>query len=357
MKETKKVRIHQEYKAQKSYEPTWDSDEICTIAESGRALTWYNENKNDNDASKYLKCDASLARRHITYAWVERMISRGFKFNEKSMETYYEMREAFQAELQELRSQAAKKTKGSTNVVSIQERVQQKVDEFIGELEGMVDEYGIRGNAKECNPYQWMVDNDVKPMHASKIIEHFRKSVQEVVIAEEGSDPEISEGYEGYTKGRLRNIIFLIGKIIKDAERISDNQKVARKPRKKKAVPVEKKVAGLKFKERDDAFKIQSVNPVKIPGAMQLWVFNTKTRKLGVYIAEDTVGLVVKGSSIQNYKYTESICKTLRKPNDMLPKVLSAGKVALRKLMGEINSKGAEMNGRINKDIVLLRVE
>jgi hypothetical protein len=36
---------------------------------------------------------------------------------------------------------------------------------------------------------------------------------------------------------------------------------------------------------------------------------------------------------------------------------LSAGKVALRKLMGEINSKGAEMNGRINKDIVLLRVE
>jgi hypothetical protein len=221
----------------------------------------------------------------------------------------------------------------------------------------MVDEYGIRGNAKECNPYQWMVDNDVKPMHASKIIEHFRKSVQEVVIAEEGSDVEISEGYEGYTKGRLRNIIFLIGKIIKDAERISDNQKVARKPRKKKAVPVEKKVAGLKFKERDDDFKIQSANPVKIPGAMQLWVFNTKTRKLGVYVAQDGVGLIVRGSSIQNYKTAESISKTLRKPNDILPKVLSSGKVALRKLMGEINSKGAELNGRINKDIVLLRVE
>jgi hypothetical protein len=86
-------------------------------------------------------------------------------------------------------------------------------------------------------------------------------------------------------------------------------------------------------------------------------VFNTKTRKLGVYVAQDGVGLIVRGSSIQNYKTAESISKTLRKPNDILPKVLSSGKVALRKLMGEINSKGAELNGRINKDIVLLRVE
>jgi hypothetical protein len=100
-----------------------------------------------------------------------------------------------------------------------------------------------------------------------------------------------------------------------------------------------------------------SVNPIKIIGANQLWVYNVKTRKLGVYIAADAAGLSVKGSSIENYKYKESISKTLRKPKEILTRVLSGGKVVLRKVMDEINSKPAELNGRINGDSILLRVE
>jgi hypothetical protein len=67
--------------------------------------------------------------------------------------------------------------------------------------------------------------------------------------------------------------------------------------------------------------------------------------------------LDVKGSAIQNYKYNESICKTLRKPKDVLSKVLDGGKIVLRKVMSQINAKESELNGRINKDTILLRVE
>ncbi len=89
----------------------------------------------------------------------------------------------------------------------------------------------------------------------------------------------------------------------------------------------------------------------------KLWIYNVKNRRLGVYVANDEAGLAVKGSTIENYKYSESISKTLRKPKDVLSRVLDGGKVVLRKVMGEINSKPSELNGRINKDTILLRVE
>ena len=355
MKATKKVKFQQEYKAKKFFEPSWDSDEICSSSDIGRTLSWYHEHKSETDASKYLKCDVQIARRHITYAWVERMVSRGFKLNEKSTETLNNMRESFNEEMIRIKESQKKAIQKTQNVISIQERVQTKTNEMIGELEGFVDEYGIRGSAKDVNPYQWMVDNEVKAMHASKIAEHFKKNINELFEAEAGNDPELVEGYSGYSKTRIRNIILCISKIIKDAERIAENQKVARKPRKKKPIPVEKQVSKLNYKERDDEFKIQSVNPSKIPGSSQVWVFNTKTRKLGVYQALDASGISVKGSSLIGYS-TDSIEKKLRKPEDVLQKVVTGGKLILRKLMPDINSKSYELSGRINKDVVILRV-
>ena len=40
----------------------------------------------------------------------------------------------------------------------------------------------------------------------------------------------------------------------------------------------------------------------------------------------------------------------------MLPEVLKAGKIALRNILSGIATKETLLNGRINKDIVLLRV-
>ena len=48
--------------------------------------------------------------------------------------------------------------------------------------------------------------------------------------------------------------------------------------------------------------------------------------------------------------------KSIRKPNDVLPRVLSGGKRILNKILHEVTSKGYEPNGRINGDTILLRV-
>jgi hypothetical protein len=231
-----------------------------------------------------------------------------------------------------------------------------KVDQFIMELEGKFDEVWHKSSGEEFVAYTWMVENEVKPMHASKIAEYFRKRAAEWIAIIESKDEYVRESYPRPRKEMIEGAKFFAA-VAADAEKLSSNKNAARKPRKKKPVSFEKKVARLKYKKDDTENKLVSIDPVKIMGAQQLWVYNTKTRKLGLYIAKDEAGLAVKGSAIDNYKYSESISKTLRKPKEVLSRVLDGGKVVLRKVMGEINAKPSELNGRINKDTILLRVE
>ena len=98
------------------------------------------------------------------------------------------------------------------------------------------------------------------------------------------------------------------------------------------------------------------MKPTDIIGVMQLWVYNTKTRKLGVYHAEDAGGLTVKGSSILNFAESKSVQKKLRKPEVTLPDVLTGGKVFLRNVIDTIKAVESNLNGRINADTILLRI-
>jgi hypothetical protein len=77
---------------------------------------------------------------------------------------------------------------------------------------------------------------------------------------------------------------------------------------------------------------------------------------LGKYVAADFSDLGVKGASITGYDETKSVQKTLRKPEEQLKAFKAAGKVALRKFLEDINSVDAKMNGRLNEEIVLLKV-
>jgi len=66
--------------------------------------------------------------------------------------------------------------------------------------------------------------------------------------------------------------------------------------------------------------------------------------------------LSVKGTTIIGFDENLSIQKTLREPADQLKEFKSAGKVALRKFLDEINTTDIKLNGRCNPDTVLLKV-
>jgi hypothetical protein len=67
--------------------------------------------------------------------------------------------------------------------------------------------------------------------------------------------------------------------------------------------------------------------------------------------------LSVKGTGIIGFDEHQSVCKTLRKPDEKLKEFKAASKVQLRKFLDSINATDTKMNGRLNEETILLRAQ
>lgn len=239
-------------------------------------------------------------------------------------------------------------------VISIQERVANRANDLIAEIEVQLDNYYRDGTM--FKPSDWMAKHEVKPAIAQRIAEYYKPLYSEVFDAYNGKDDQLKEGYASWRKPKLRLYVEFIKSIISAAETRATVAKAVRKPRKKKEKTPVQLVSKLKYKVKDDEYKLASVDPKQIVGCNQLWVFNTKYRTLAVYNAMGPAGLNVKGSTLTGFDEKTSIVKKLRKPTEQVNKLLDGGKVVLRKFMDEIKCKPKEANGRINTDTILLRI-
>ena len=148
---------------------------------------------------------------------------------------------------------------------------------------------------------------------------------KEIALAVEGKDEDIKEGYKHRNKKQLNALLTFYKEIESACEMLMEEAKVTRKPRAKKVVPKDKLVEKLKYMKVFEPLKLVSINPTDILGCKELWIYNTKTRKLGKYIADEMVGPIgIKGSSLIGFDEHKSIQKTIRKPEEKL-KVIEQG--------------------------------
>lgn len=171
-----------------------------------------------------------------------------------------------------------------------------------------------------------------------------------------GGDPYLKEAYSNYKKKDLIELMNFLKSVVEEAQAYAAVKKANRAPRTKKAVPPGVQIRKLKYLKKFDELGLESVSPVDIVGAQQLWVYNTKYRKLGVYKSDTRQGLSVKGTTIQGYVPEESIQKTLRKPKAVIESVIEGGKITLRRVLESVKGKEYPMNGRINEFVLLLRI-
>jgi hypothetical protein len=131
--------------------------------------------------------------------------------------------------------------------------------------------------------------------------------------------------------------------------------KKQRKPRRKKVKTAAQLLKLFVYQKSDEELKFNSIEPEHIIDSTQLWVFNTKTRKLGVYYSQEGKTLSVSRKSIINYDEKISIQKKIRKPKEIVPQILTAGKVALKHVMEKIRAVESPIKSRINETVLLLR--
>jgi hypothetical protein len=239
--------------------------------------------------------------------------------------------------------------------LSIQDRIQNRVNDLIGDLEEQIDIFIVNGKNDDFKASAWFRDNMVKAPIAKKIVEYYKPLYDQVFDAIQGKNDDLDEYYRNWKKTKLKKYLEFIKNIISAASVNIEATKITRKPRKKKVKPAAVLVSKLKYQQEDKEYGIKSVEPKDIVGSQQVWLFNTKYRTLTMLNALSATGFTVKGTTILGMDDKNSQAKTLRKPETTLPTILSASKPALRKLLNTIKGKEKSGKGRINSDTIILR--
>jgi len=238
---------------------------------------------------------------------------------------------------------------------TIQDRLNEKTSEVIGEIEGAFDDV-VTNVKSDFKPYDFLTVNKVPQSQLGKYQAVFDAHRDELARAQSKDDEQLVEGYKFLKAADFRRILTWIDALLAAIEQYRDVKKATKKAAVRKAPSKEKLVAKLKYAKEDKALKIVSINPATIIGAAELWVYNPKTRKLGKYVASSYQTLSIKGSTIMGFDLDKSVSKTLRKPAEQLADFAKAGKVVLRTFIKDIKAVEVKLNGRINSDVLLLKV-
>ncbi len=328
--------------------------EISDI-EMSKIFNWYNEQFDTNKGKawllEYLKKDnrnpqlireirsAPDWRTTTTSCWMARMMLNGTIFPDAYMARFNDR--VKENALHGIKTEAPEE---KTNVISIQDRVKRAIQNLITDCEEQFDAN------PEFSMYEFLTANQATAQAASAIRAYYLPLMEEVNL----DDEQVRESY-GKTLKFWQKVY---SSIISDCDRFLNNKKAVkvRKPRAVKLKTSADVVKSIKYQAADNALKLVSVDPQKIVGASQLWVYNTKSRMLGVYHTNAPKGFSVKGTTLTGVDADLSICKKLRKPEDQLKEFFGLGKVGLRSFLPNIKTAEYKMNGRINGDTILLKV-
>jgi hypothetical protein len=341
------------------------STELSKV-EMMKTLNWYSQNKTSKDAEKWaqdyfkkkLKVDVGDALKSApdTFGYVCRIVMNGGSLDIKNLTWFENQIKEITEKSKKPKKKVVVKDENAVPTVTIQDRIREKAHECIGELEGQLDDYVVSDFKADANPYAIMHTMNVKSVHVKMIVDFAKKRRSEFDEVLNTTDKELKEAYSNFTKPQLKKIIGWCDQIILDSQKVMGAAQQNRKPRKRKVKSPEELVAKIKVLDKYDDLKLVSIATKDIVGALQLWVYNVKQRKLGCYHAEDAGGLSVKGTTITNFNETKSIQKRLRKPEVTLPEVLKGGKVALRNLLDGVKAVESPLTGRVNGDTILVRI-
>lgn len=247
-----------------------------------------------------------------------------------------------------------------------------KIEDAISFVEDLVDMAVISSEeVNESQVYHKFTGDKIEEKAAKIVFEHLMKRhkdlLREITSLEQLTDEQKIEQFDSEV---VFNVYFqniedttqALVSVINQLSSYLGNKKSLKKSERKlggrmKTKRIEQQMQNLNFKIQDATYKIISVNPTAIVGSQTLLTFNTKNRKLSIYVASNgnEDGLSVKGTTIQNYDEEKSQQKII-KNKDMLSQFQSGNIRRAQVLVEGIRAKFAPVTGRINEHTILLKV-
>lgn len=281
---------------------------------------------------------------------------RGWKFDEKALQRAKDNITECYKEGLTIKAELAEKKKNVV-VITPAERTRRKVvDTIWHDWDSIIVEGWFDGNYTE----KFGCYNRFK-MHGlkSNAINIFKAMLDEEYLnikdAYEKNCEQCVEAYSHIGKADKRKMMKQFETCFEDLEKLRLSFKASRTPRMRKPKSSDQQVQRMKYCQEDMDSKLVSINPVLVPGSHKLFVYNVKQRKLTEYKTDSAHGFEVSGTTIKNFD-DSSRTATLRKPEDVLPLILSKTEKQIDKVWDGITTKINKPTGRINSDCILMRV-
>lgn len=238
------------------------------------------------------------------------------------------------------------------NTMSVQDRVSFKAVQIYDEIDRMFEEVWVNGVWHDgTEVYDFLVKCEL----SRSVSEH----VRDHCIAHMKEFTEHADDYGNYKKSEIKKFATWWQNAVDSIDRYVKNVTVAkvRKPRKKRAISLEKKLKGFKYAERYDELQLASVNPQKVIGAVQVWLFNYKNKTLTMLTALDRGGIDIKGQTFQNVDVDKSMSKRIgRKTKEHVDAILKKTKPQCKRHINDIKYAPIGIQTRSNATTVILRV-
>jgi hypothetical protein len=243
---------------------------------------------------------------------------------------------------------------------TIQEKIRDQAVKISEEIDYTIDSWIVDSEAFDPKAYKvlnMLRGKGCKAQQARYIKSFFQRGYDELLELASGSaDEQLREAYSRHARKNIRKLIDFYESVLTACDQIAAEAKVVKKPRTKKVKPAEELVKRVKFKVGDDKLGITSIPPAQLVKAQTAVVYNTKTRKLGLYYAINSEGFGIKGTTLTNFT-EKSFQKTLRKPAVELKEFKEQNtQKRVETWFGKIKTTETVMNGRMNEEIVLLKI-
>jgi hypothetical protein len=330
--------------------------------ELNKALAWYSEHSDERKLRKYAieyfakqkKQAEVLAINKATDFEIRQIgiICRLLSRQQQISDLHISWLDKTMRELMEKYSVPKEDAKKKTAVViNIQDRIDESAKKYAAEIDAEIDLF-VLNKSSSFETKNFLLANSISAPVAKRIGEFYIPTLNEINEVLAGDDEQLVEGYSNFTKRELKKYLQFVESIIQDCQQQVQTAKAARSPRKRKPASPIKVVAKMKYMKEFAELNLKSSRPENILTSSELWVYNTKYRRIQVYKAEMDV-LGVKGTTIIGFNLKDSLSYTLRKPEEFF-KDLSLSKRALNSAIKKLTTKPGTPNGRINEECILL---
>lgn len=231
---------------------------------------------------------------------------------------------------------------------SAEQIAQKQVEQISGEIDNVID--GMIIDTTLLDPKHDFVTilapHDPKAKALEMLIAVYSEELANVNNAiEADSDYELIG--DNFTRMNAKRLAKVYDKLLTDVRYLYSKQVTPKDPA--------QLIKSLKVRPGWSEIGVKSADLKTLIGSKEVWVFDTRLNKLGVYYAEDANGLSVKGSSLISYS-TESRSKRvdLKDYKKKMSGVTDAKE--LKKYYKGVDKLDARMNGKLTRETLILSI-